>query len=310
MSWDLDEGTGQGDYPPFFTPADVADAERVRGARGAARRDRRPRRPVEPSRRRPRSTRSRSPAGCAAEGARPAVIRLHDLGALSMGGGSIERQSMLGRAADDRRPPARRRSTATTAGRALRLRDGQRRAPARAWPRSSATACGYGAPVAALARRRAACRVTLAGGEELRAEAVVCALPVGPLRDVAVSRRLRRAAREPAPPAPGARRQGRRRLPRARSGARRAPTASPTRESIVGSTWPQGDDALSMLVGARAARALPRRAARRPPRRGARRRSSGSTATRRGEPRRAARAPLGRRPVHPGLRHASGRRAT
>ena len=30
-------------------------------------------------------------------------------------------------------------------------------------------------------------RVTLAGGEELAAEAVVCALPVGPLRDIVVS---------------------------------------------------------------------------------------------------------------------------
>ena len=29
--------------------------------------------------------------------------------------------------------------------------------------------------------------MTLADGEELRAEAVVCALPVGPLRDVAIT---------------------------------------------------------------------------------------------------------------------------
>ena len=95
MSWDLAEGTGQGDYPPFFTPADVADAERfeARVAQLAATVD-----PADPWSH-PDAARldALSFAGwLRAEGARPAVIRLHDLGALSMGGGSIERQSMLG----------------------------------------------------------------------------------------------------------------------------------------------------------------------------------------------------------------------
>ena len=186
MSWDLAEGTGQGDYPPFFTPADVADAERfeARVAQLAATVD-----PADPWSH-PDAARldALSFAGwLRAEGARPAVIRLHDLGALSMGGGSIERQSMLGQL----------RMTAAAGRRGgLRLRPlggpaparRQRRAPAARWPRSSASAS------AATARASSRCDVgaaraasTLAGGEELRAEAIVCALPVGPLRDVAVS---------------------------------------------------------------------------------------------------------------------------
>ena len=32
MSWDLAEGAGRGEWPPFFTPADVADAERIEAA--------------------------------------------------------------------------------------------------------------------------------------------------------------------------------------------------------------------------------------------------------------------------------------
>ena len=44
----------------------------------------------------------------------------------------------------------------------------------------------YGAVVEAVSIASAVCSVRLRGGETLAAEAVVCALPVGPLRDVAV----------------------------------------------------------------------------------------------------------------------------
>ena len=83
--------------------------------------------------------------------------------------------------------------------------------------------------------RAAACTVALAGGERLRADAVVCALPVGPLRSRRGPRRLGRSAcarcaasatpwrRRSSPPTPTRSwaRAGRRRR-RLRRGARRA----------------------------------------------------------------------------------------
>ena len=302
MSWDLAEGTGQGDYPPFFTPADVADAERfeARVAQLAATVD-----PADPWSH-PDAARldALSFAGwLRAEGARPAVIRLHDLGALSMGGGSIERQSMLGQL----------RMTAAAGAEevygydrweGLRLRDGSA-----ALPLAMAAELGervrYGAPVVAL-HAGSPCRVTLAGGEELRAEAIVCALPVGPLRDVAVSgvsdARLASLHRQ------------RQALAAKVVAAFPEPVWRPSgangladSESIIGSTWPQGGNALSMLVGPeRLAHFL---AAPAPVRR------AEVLATlvrlygeRGGRARRAAGAPLGRRPVHPGLHHPVGAR--
>ena len=90
-------------------------------------------------------------------------------------------------------------------------------------------------------------RVRLDGGEELSAEAVVCALPVGPLRDVTVTgvsdgrlaslhrqRQALAAKIVAAYPRPIWRDAG-------RSGLADG-------EGVLGSTWPQGNDALSMLV--------------------------------------------------------------
>ena len=96
MSWDLAEGTGQGDGPPCFTPADVADAERVRGARrrSSPRTSTRPTRGRTPTPRRLDAL--SSAAGCARRARAPARDRLYELGALAMGGGSVERQSLLG----------------------------------------------------------------------------------------------------------------------------------------------------------------------------------------------------------------------
>jgi monoamine oxidase len=104
------------------------------------------------------------------------------------------------------------------------------------------------AQVTALDVARSRVRVTLADGEELTAATVVCALPVGPLRDVAVTgvsdarlaslhrQRQARAAKvvaaysEPIWRAVGA-------------------SGLSDGEGMVGSTWPQGNGALSMLVG-------------------------------------------------------------
>jgi monoamine oxidase len=90
--------------------------------------------------------------------------------------------------------------------------------------------------------------VTLADGEELRAEAVVCALPVGPLRDVAIAgvsdERL------------GSLHRQRQALAAKIVAAYREPvwrragaSGLSGGEGMVGSTWPQSDHALSMLVG-------------------------------------------------------------
>ena len=193
----------------------------------------------------PRSTPSRSPAGCAREGARPAVLRLHELGALALAGGSTERLSLLGQL-----------RMVSAAGaeevygyerwEGLRLRAGSAALALRMADELGAR-LRLGARVTALDVAPGACRVTLAGGEELRAEAVVCALPVGPLRDVAISgvsdarlaslhrqRQALAAKLVAAYPEPVWRAAG--------------ASGLCDGEGLVSSTWPQGPDALSMLV--------------------------------------------------------------
>jgi monoamine oxidase len=173
------------------------------------------------------------------------VVRLHELGALALAAGSIERESLLGRLRMVAAAGAEEvygyerweglRLSAGSAALALAMADelGER--------------VRLGAQVRALAVAPGGVRATLASGEELRAEAVVCALPVGPLRDVAVSgvsdarlgslhrqRQALAAKVVAAYPEPVWRAAG-------RSGLADG-------EGIVSSTWPQGNDALSMLV--------------------------------------------------------------
>jgi monoamine oxidase len=244
MSWDLAEGSGQGDWPPFFTDADIADAERVEAAcvRLAATVD-----PDDPwSHPDAAALDAISFAGwLRAEGARPAVLRFHELGALALAGGSTERVSLLGQL----------RSISAAGGEeiygyerweGLRLVAGSAALPLR-----MAAGLGdrvrLGTRVTALDLAPTASRVTLASGEELRAEAVVCALPVGPLRDVPVSgvsdARLRSLHRQrqaaaakvvAAYPAPVWRAAG--------------ASGLADGDGLVSSTWPQGPDVLSMLV--------------------------------------------------------------
>ena len=213
-----------------------------------------------------------------------------------MAGGSEERRSLLGAAAHGQPPPAARRSTAPSAGRACGSRAAARRSRS-PWRRSWATGCAWARRHRAR-RRAGGVTVTLAGGETLRAEAVVCALPVGPLRDVAVTGVSDARLGEPAPPAPGARGQGRRRLPA-------ADLARGRRQRARGGG---GRDRLDLAAGQQraeharrpgAARPLPRRAAARAPRGGARP-ARPPLRPGRGRARRLPRAPLGRRPVHKG----------
>ena len=244
MSWDVAEGVGRGDWPPFFEPADVADAERIESAcvALAATVD-----AADPwSHPDAAALDSLSfAAWLRGQRARPAVMRLFELGALGMAGGSTERLSLLGllrligvAGAEEVYGYERwegLRLRAGSAALALRMADGL------------GARLRLGARVTALDVAPAGARVTLSGGEELRAEAVVCALPVGPLRDVAIDgvsearltsllrqRQALAAKLVAAYPEP----------------VWRASSASglANGEGLISSTWPQGNDALSMLV--------------------------------------------------------------
>jgi monoamine oxidase len=245
LSWDVAEGAGQGEWPPFFEPADVADAERVEAecvalAAGVD--------PADPwSHPDAAAIDALSVAGwLRSAGARPAVVRLFEIGSLSLAGGSSERISLLGQL---------RMIAAAGAGEfygyerweGLRLATGSASLALRMADELGAR-LRLGAEIVAVDVAAGGCRVTLAGGEELRAEAVVCALPVGPLRDVtiggvsdarltslhrqrqALAAKIVAAYREPVWRAAGA-------------------SGLASGEGMVGSTWPQSGFALSMLVG-------------------------------------------------------------
>ncbi|MER7577722.1 FAD-dependent oxidoreductase [Streptomyces sp. NPDC126514] len=120
-------------------------------------------------------------------GAGPAVVRLWDIGQLALAGGSYERISLLA---------ALRKSAAVPGSgtgdydyddwEGLRLAEGSATL-AEVLGRELGPRIRLGSPVAALDVRPGRCTVRLVSGEVLTAGAVVSALPVGPLRDVAVS---------------------------------------------------------------------------------------------------------------------------
>ena len=244
MSWDLVEGAGQGAWPPYFTPADVADAERIEAAFVAL--------AATVDAADPWSHPDAAALDAISladwlrgQGARPAVLRLHELSALALAGGSTERLSLLAQLRLVNAAGAEEfygyerweglRLSAGSAALALRLADeldGRLR---------------LGARVVALDVTPGRCRVTLAGGERLLAESVVCALPVGPLRDLAISG------------VSDARLNSLRRQRQALAAKLVAAYAEPVwraagasglsdGEGVVSSTWPQAGDALSMLV--------------------------------------------------------------
>jgi monoamine oxidase len=244
MSWDLAEGPGQGEWPPFFTAADVADAERIEAACVALAATVDPADPWSHPDAPALDTLSFA-AWLRAQGARPAVGRLYELGALALAGGSTERLSLLGQL-----------RMVSVAGaeevygyerwEGIRLAAGSAALPLR-MAADLGERVRYGARVTAIDVAPTVSRGTLDTGEELRAEAIVCALPVGPLRDVAVSgvsdarlaslhrqRQALAAKVVAAYPAPIWRDAG--------------ASGLSDGEGVVSSTWPQGNNALSMLV--------------------------------------------------------------
>jgi monoamine oxidase len=244
MSWDVAGGTGQGAWPPFFSPADVADAERVDAAflALAASVD-----PADPWGHPDAAALDATSlaAWLRAQAARPAVLRLHELSALGLAGGSTERLSLLGQLRLVSAAGAEEvygyerweglRLVAGSAALALRIAD------------ELDDRLRLDARVVALDVTPVGSRVTLASGEQLRAESVVCALPVGPLRDLAITgvsdarlaslhrqRQALAAKLVAAYPEPVWRAAG--------------ASGLSDGEGLVSSTWAQAGNALSMLV--------------------------------------------------------------
>ncbi|WP_042422710.1 flavin monoamine oxidase family protein [Streptacidiphilus anmyonensis] len=114
-----------------------------------------------------------------------AVVRLWEIGALGLADGSVERTSLLA--------ALRKQAAVPSSGHydyedweGLRVAEGSATVALR-MAEELGPRVRLGAPVTALDVRPGRCTVRLRGGETLSASAVVSALPVGPLRDVAVT---------------------------------------------------------------------------------------------------------------------------
>lgn len=181
-----------------------------------------------------------------AQGAPAAVARERELFHLGLGGGSSERLSLLSE--------LRKTSAAGARGfydveswENLRVAEGSATVAER-MAAELGDRVRLGAPVRAVAVTPSGCVATLEDGEELAAEAIVSALPVGPLRHVAVSgvsaERMESLHRQ-------------RHAPAAKLVAvfdrsvwlEAGASGVAYGEGLVGSSWPQGPGLLSMLVG-------------------------------------------------------------
>ncbi len=184
ISWGLVDGVYVGDDLPWMSDAEREDAERIDRAfaKLAAGVD-----PDDPWSHSDAAALDRlSVAGwLRAQGALPAVMRRHELASLSLSCDGPERTSLL----------AELRKHAVIGGEqfydldaweGLRVASGSASvAVAMADELGPRVRCG--AVVRSLEIGAGGTSVTLADGEEVRAEAVVCAIPVGPLRAIEIS---------------------------------------------------------------------------------------------------------------------------
>jgi len=243
MTTDLVDGVHVGDDLPWMTDAERADAERLAGLAGALARTVDPDDPwSHPDA--ARLDRLSLNAWLREQGALPAVVRAREVVHLGMAGGSGERTSLLSALRMD-----------AVAG-ALGVYDLE------AWEsmtvaEGSATVAlrmaaelGERVRLGAVVRRIAldgTVAVTLDTGERLEADAVVCAVPAGPLRDIAIEG------------VSAARLASLHRLRHARAGKyvvaytasfwrARGQNGLAESENLFGSTWPQGEGLLSVLV--------------------------------------------------------------
>ncbi|MFI6356177.1 flavin monoamine oxidase family protein [Streptomyces sp. NPDC050743] len=238
------EGVSAGDPPHWFGPGDLVQHERLGREFGelAATVD-----PDDPWSHPEATTLDRLSVAdwLHSRHAAPAVVRLWEIGQLGLAGGSYERISLLA---------ALRKSAAVPgpgdydyeAWEGLRLAAGSATL-AEVMGRELGPRVRLGSPVAALDIRPERCTVRLVTGEVLTTAAVVSALPVGPLRSVAVTgvseARLASLHRQ-------------RQAVAAKFAAVydrafwRADGLNGLSESegVLGSTWPQNEGVLSALV--------------------------------------------------------------
>lgn len=243
ITYDLVDGTWCGDDIPWMTDADRADGARVAALFAELARSVDPDDPwTHPDA--DRLDRLSLNAWLREVGAAPAVIRAREVAALSAAGGSGERVSLLsalrmdaaaGSLGDYDLAVWESQTVAEgSASVALRMAEGL------------GDRLRLGAPVRRIAVDGRA-EVGLADGSRLVADAVVCAVPVGPLRDIVLEglspqrlaslRRQRHARAGKVVVAYGAsfwRELGQNGLCES--------------ENLFGSTWPQGEGVLSILI--------------------------------------------------------------
>jgi monoamine oxidase len=183
-AWGADEGVAVGDKAPWMDEADRANLVRVEAEFAALSRG------VDPDDpwRHPDAARLDSlslGAWLRSVGARPGVIRLLDHMARSLSIDSVERTSLLAQ--------LRKEAAAGAHGfyderrwEHLRVAEGSATVALR-MAEELGERVRLGCVVEAMSISAGGCTVTLSTGETVDAEAVVCALPVGPLRDVAIT---------------------------------------------------------------------------------------------------------------------------
>jgi monoamine oxidase len=243
-TYDLFDGLQQAESWPYASEEDRADHDRVERlfARLAATVD-----PDDPwsHPEAPRLDALSFGAWLRSVGARPAVVRALEVGALSLADGSIELTSLL---AELRKAAAagERGFYSYDLWESLQVAEGS----AEVAERMAAELDGrvrLGAVVEAVAVARGGARVALAGGEEVTVEAVVCALPVGVLHELPV---------EGVPPERLASLRAQRMAAAAKTvavydrsvWADAGANGLSEGEHVLASTWPQRDGILSGLV--------------------------------------------------------------
>lgn len=244
MSWGLVDGVHVGDQPPWMTAPELADAARVDRAFAelADGLD-----PDDPWAHPDASALDQISVGAwlRSVDALPAVRRRHDLASLSLACDAPERTSLL----------AALRKHAVLGGdgyydlerwEGLKVAEGSA-SVALAMAAELGGRVRFGAVVERIDVDPARVRVTLAGGEPVDAEAVICAIPTTPLRDVTITgvsdariQSLRSQRNALAAKVVVAYED-----PFWRDNGQNGLAES---EWLFGSTWPQGHDTLSLLI--------------------------------------------------------------
>ncbi|MEV7415258.1 NAD(P)/FAD-dependent oxidoreductase [Streptomyces sp. NPDC089919] len=244
LTFGTPEAVLAGEHPPWFGPGDEACHRKVTDAfiALAAGVD-----PADPWSHPDAAALDRLPVGdwLRAEGAGPAVVRRWEIGQLALADGSYERTSLLAALRKHAAVPGTGHYD-YDAWEGLRVAEGSATVALRMAEELTGR-IRTGAPVEAVAVRPGGVVVRLAGGETLTAAAVVSALPVGPLRSVAVSgvSEERLASLHRQRHALAAKFVAAYREPFWRA---RGQSGLSECEGVLGSTWPQSEGVLSALV--------------------------------------------------------------